>query len=83
MTQPEGFVDAQHPDYVCKLNKAVYGLKQAPRAWFEGMRSALLSWGFHSSKSGVSLFLYHKGSTRLFLLFYADDILVKAMTLAW
>ncbi|KAH9705793.1 retrovirus-related pol polyprotein from transposon RE1 [Citrus sinensis] len=32
MHQPEGFIDSQHPTYVCKLNKALYGLKQAPRA---------------------------------------------------
>ena len=76
MTQHEGFVDTQNPEYVCKLNKALYGLKQAPRAWFERLRSALLSWDFHSPKSDVSLFLYHKGSTRIFLLVYVDDILV-------
>jgi len=32
MSQPPGFVDIDHPSYVCKLNKAIYGLKQAPRA---------------------------------------------------
>ena len=34
MEQPEGYVDRQHPDYVCKLHKTVYGLKQSPRAWY-------------------------------------------------
>ena len=29
--QPEGFVSQEHPDWVCKLNKALYSLKQAPR----------------------------------------------------
>ena len=32
MPQPEGFVDADHPRYVCKLKKVLYGLKQTPRA---------------------------------------------------
>ncbi|KAH9753212.1 retrovirus-related pol polyprotein from transposon RE1 [Citrus sinensis] len=32
MDQPEGFVDVEKPEYVCKLHKSLYGLKQAPRA---------------------------------------------------
>nr|GEU37926.1 hypothetical protein [Tanacetum cinerariifolium] len=31
VTQPEGFVDPDHPTYVYHLKKALYGLKQAPR----------------------------------------------------
>ena len=27
MEQPQGFVDQEHPDLVCKLHKAIYGLK--------------------------------------------------------
>uniref|UniRef100_A0A2N9HGK2 Reverse transcriptase Ty1/copia-type domain-containing protein n=1 Tax=Fagus sylvatica TaxID=28930 RepID=A0A2N9HGK2_FAGSY len=34
MEQPQGFIDANHPDYVCRLHKTIYGLNQAPRAWF-------------------------------------------------
>nr|GEU68557.1 retrovirus-related Pol polyprotein from transposon TNT 1-94 [Tanacetum cinerariifolium] len=32
-SQPEGFVDPDHPTHVYRLKKALYGLKQAPRAW--------------------------------------------------
>lgn len=31
MEQPEVFVDASKPDFVCTLVKALYGSKQAPR----------------------------------------------------
>ena len=34
MEQPQDFIDATYPTYVCHLHKAIYGLKQAPRAWF-------------------------------------------------
>lgn len=32
MRQPQGFIDKDHPNHVCHLQKAIYGLKQAPRA---------------------------------------------------
>nr|GEV93847.1 retrovirus-related Pol polyprotein from transposon TNT 1-94 [Tanacetum cinerariifolium] len=32
VSQPEGFVDQDHPTHVYRLKKALYGLKQAPRA---------------------------------------------------
>nr|GEV04817.1 hypothetical protein [Tanacetum cinerariifolium] len=32
VSQPEGFLDPDHPTHVYRLNKALYGLKQAPRA---------------------------------------------------
>nr|GEX76823.1 integrase, catalytic region, zinc finger, CCHC-type, peptidase aspartic, catalytic [Tanacetum cinerariifolium] len=35
VSQPDGFVDKDNPNHVCKLEKALYGLKQAPCACFE------------------------------------------------
>ncbi|GJZ51229.1 retrovirus-related pol polyprotein from transposon TNT 1-94 [Tanacetum coccineum] len=36
VSQPDGFVDPENPNYVYKLKEALYGLNQAPRAWREG-----------------------------------------------
>nr|GEZ26429.1 copia protein [Tanacetum cinerariifolium] len=33
VSQPKGFVDADHPTHVFRLKKALYGLKQAPRSY--------------------------------------------------
>ncbi|GJR99192.1 integrase, catalytic region, zinc finger, CCHC-type containing protein [Tanacetum coccineum] len=35
VSQPEGFVDPDHPTHVYRLKKALYGLKQAPHAWYQ------------------------------------------------
>jgi hypothetical protein len=32
LQQPSGFIDSNHPNFFCKLNKSLYGLKQTPRA---------------------------------------------------
>nr|GEZ53381.1 hypothetical protein [Tanacetum cinerariifolium] len=46
VSQPEGFVDPEHPTHVCRLKKALYGLKQAPRAWYDKLSKFLISIGF-------------------------------------
>jgi histone deacetylase 1/2 len=76
MTQPSGYVDTTFPDKVCKLNKALYGLKQAPRAWFQCLSSALLQWGFSSSKTDSSMFIHFGQSSTLIVLIYVDDIIL-------
>jgi transposase InsO family protein len=76
MTQPQGFVHPEFPGHVCKLHKAIYGLKQAPRAWFNRLSDSLLEFGFIQSLVDSSLFLYHQGTTHLFILIYVDDILI-------
>ncbi len=45
--QPEGFVDQEHPDWVCRLNKSLYGLKQAPLLWNRTINLHLQSSGFN------------------------------------
>ncbi|GKA95670.1 retrovirus-related pol polyprotein from transposon TNT 1-94 [Tanacetum coccineum] len=35
VSQPEGFVDLDHPTHVYRMKKALYDLKQAPRAWYD------------------------------------------------
>lgn len=76
MSQPQGFVDEKHPEYVCRLHKALYGLKQAPRAWFERLHKALLQFGFVFSKTNQSLFFKITSTHTTYILVYVDDILV-------
>ncbi|GKD05947.1 retrovirus-related pol polyprotein from transposon TNT 1-94 [Tanacetum coccineum] len=51
VSQPEGFVDPDHPHHVYRLKKALYGLKHAPRAWYDMLSRFLLANGF---SKGVS-----------------------------
>uniref|UniRef100_A0A2N9HQ74 Integrase catalytic domain-containing protein n=1 Tax=Fagus sylvatica TaxID=28930 RepID=A0A2N9HQ74_FAGSY len=83
MTQPQGFIDPQHPSHVCKLLKSIYGLKQAPRAWFESFTSQLLHLGFTASTADSSLFIYKHNSTIAYLLLYVDAIVLTSNTPAY
>lgn len=76
MAQPPGFLHPNHPNKVCKLKKALYGLKQSPRAWFTKLSSALLSWGFNSSRTDSSMFVHFGRHSTLIVLVYVDDIIV-------
>jgi hypothetical protein len=74
--QPSGFIDSNHPDFVCKLNKSLYGFKQAPHAWFLRFTAFLSKIGFIAAKSDSSLFIMHQGSHTTYLLLYVDDIVL-------
>ncbi|KAK9092731.1 hypothetical protein Syun_027642 [Stephania yunnanensis] len=78
-----GFVDSSQPMAVCKLHKALYDLRQAPRAWFDQLKSTLLSWGFSNSKADNSLFIFHHDKVVLYVLVYVDDIIVTGSNVSY
>jgi hypothetical protein len=63
MSQPPGLKDMQHPHCVCNLHKALYHLGQAPRAWYEALKNFTMAYGFQTSKSDLSLFIYTSEGT--------------------
>ncbi|GJW82494.1 retrovirus-related pol polyprotein from transposon TNT 1-94 [Tanacetum coccineum] len=56
VSQPEGFVDPDHPTHVYHLKKALYGLKQAPRAWYDTLLRFLLDNKFSKGVIDPTLF---------------------------
>ncbi|KAJ9545267.1 hypothetical protein OSB04_024974 [Centaurea solstitialis] len=75
VSQPEGFVDQEHPDYVYVLDKALYGLKQAPQAWYDELSKHLLSKGFKKGFVDSTLFLMKEGEHIVVIQIYVDDII--------
>nr|GFC55675.1 retrovirus-related Pol polyprotein from transposon TNT 1-94 [Tanacetum cinerariifolium] len=55
--QPEGFIDADRPSHVYKIEKALYGLKQAPRAWYDELSMFLLQNHFFKGTIDPALFI--------------------------
>ncbi|GJY67284.1 retrovirus-related pol polyprotein from transposon TNT 1-94 [Tanacetum coccineum] len=65
VSQPDGFVDPNKPNYVYKLKKALYGLKQAPRAWYDMLSSFLISNDFSKGLVDPTLFIRREGKELL------------------
>ncbi|GJQ93909.1 retrovirus-related pol polyprotein from transposon TNT 1-94 [Tanacetum coccineum] len=61
VSQPEGFVDPDHPTHVYRLKKALYGLKQAPRAWYYTLSRFLLDNKFSKGVVDPTLFTRKTG----------------------
>ncbi|GJS83658.1 retrovirus-related pol polyprotein from transposon TNT 1-94 [Tanacetum coccineum] len=65
VSQPEGFVDPEHPSHVYRLKKALYGLKQAPRAWYDKLSAFLIKSGFTKGVVDPTLFTRKNEQTSL------------------
>ncbi|GJU60294.1 retrovirus-related pol polyprotein from transposon TNT 1-94 [Tanacetum coccineum] len=75
VSQPEGFVDPDHPTHVYHLKKALYGLKQAPRVWYKTLSRFLLENKFSKGVVDPMLFTRKTGKHILLVQIYVDDII--------
>ena len=76
MCQPPGFEDKKHPEYACKLKKALHGLKQAPRAWYKELSESLKKFAFKISKVDPSLYVKRTNDCIVVILIYVDDLII-------
>nr|GEV06111.1 retrovirus-related Pol polyprotein from transposon TNT 1-94 [Tanacetum cinerariifolium] len=75
VSQPEGFVDPDHPTHVYRLKKALYGLKHAPRSWYDTLSIFLLDNNFSKGAVDPTLFTRKTGKHILLVQIYVDDII--------
>ena len=57
MRQPDGYIDNDKPNHVCKLKKSIYGLKQAARCWNSAIDSHLKSNGYKNSGADSCVYI--------------------------
>nr|GEZ46458.1 retrovirus-related Pol polyprotein from transposon TNT 1-94 [Tanacetum cinerariifolium] len=75
ISQPEGFVDPDHPTNVYCLKKALYGLKQAPQAWYNTLLRFLLENKLSKGVVDPTLFTQKTSKHILLVQIYVDDII--------
>ena len=57
MSQPEGFIDPNRPNYVCKLNKSIYCLKQSVICWNSTLDEFFTSSGYRRSAADECIYI--------------------------
>ncbi|GJS95910.1 retrovirus-related pol polyprotein from transposon TNT 1-94 [Tanacetum coccineum] len=75
VSQPEGFVNPDHPTHVYRLKKALYSLKQAPRAWYNTLSRFLMDNKFSKGVVDPILFTQKTGKHILLVQIYVDDVI--------
>jgi len=73
MEQPEGYVDKEHPEYVCKLQRPIYGLKQAPIQFNKKMCGTLKNIGLMPIHNDRCVFIGQVGDNIVYMALYVDD----------
>ena len=82
MAQPEGYVDKQRPDLVCKLKKSLYGLKQSARCWNLVIGEFLKSSGYVQSTADPCVYskMMKKNGKNVIMIIavYVDDTILTS-----
>ena len=76
MSQPEGFVNTEYPNRVCKLEKSIQGLKQTSHRWNLCFDEKFKEFGFSMSQDESYVYVKASGSIVSFLVLYVDDMLL-------
>jgi hypothetical protein len=76
LDQPPGYEDMSHPDYVCRLHKALYGLKHTSRAWHDKIAEYLVTIGFYMSDVDHSLYVRKSDEGIVVITIYVDHLIV-------
>uniref|UniRef100_A0AAV1U4S9 Reverse transcriptase Ty1/copia-type domain-containing protein n=1 Tax=Peronospora matthiolae TaxID=2874970 RepID=A0AAV1U4S9_9STRA len=80
MDQPDGFVDKQHRDKKCLLNKALYGTKQAARECNHRLNAHLESQGFTRTSADLCVYVRQSDTQFSLVIIHVDDLMLFART---
>jgi len=78
MEQLEGYVDREHPEYVCRLQHAIYELKQGPVQFNKKIRGTLEDIGLIPTHSDRCVLTSRVGGDIMYIALYIDDTILAS-----
>ena len=78
MVQPEGYMDEEHPDYVCHLKRSLYGLKQSPRMWNQTIDKFMLELEFKKCEPDHCIYVKRDDQDMILVALYVDDLVLAS-----
>ena len=78
MKQPEGYLDQDNPDLVCKLTGNLYGLKQASRVWYQTIHPFLVTLGLKPIPADPCVYMMKNNDELTILGLYVDNIILAS-----
>ena len=78
MQQPDGFVDKDHPEMVCRLRKSLYGLKQAARCWNKAIDELFKNSGYFESDADPCIYYKRVEESFVIAAVYVNDFLIAS-----
>ena len=78
MRQPEGYIDPNNPQEVCKLRKGLYGLKQGGRIWNVKINKCLRTQGYTPSDEDPCIYVKFNKGKNVIIALYVDDTVIAS-----
>ena len=78
MRQPEGYIDPDNPEKLCRLRKGLYGLKQGGRIWNVKIDKHLKSQGYIPSDADPCIYVKRRKGKILIIALYVDDTIIAS-----
>ena len=77
MAQPDGYVDADRPDYECKLKRSLYGMKQSTARGTRPLTTSDQD-NFVKCESDHSVYVKSEDDDMVFVVLWADNLIIAS-----
>lgn len=79
MHQTEGYIDAQRPDDICKLNRTIYGFKLSAKEWYVRIKTVLQSLSLEPTRAYPTIVFRFVHMKEVWMAAYVENLIILAV----